>query len=130
MATALAFWADGGKHFFIFEFKDKEIYSYNLVFAYYGIVESNLQPKPAYNAMKWLAGKLEEYTYLTHEVFDGDGALIEALDDNGKKAYFSWGEEAANELKGQGLSIQTYNEQVSESNLADYYDKVLFWEYT
>jgi len=134
LATALAFWADGGEHFFIYKLIDQAVYNPDTAeeviekhhSSFFGLLKKDLTPKPAFNAMEWLAGKLEDLTYVSHQEFS-DGALIEAVDSSGKKAYFSWGKTAVNEAKSKGLSAETYSEQVDISNLDNYYDKVLFW---
>ncbi len=126
-ATALAFWVDKGTKFFIFEFGDRKKSPPGNIYQHHGVVDSNLNKKPVFNALQWLSGKLVTYDYLSHEVFS-DGTLIEAIDGGGKKVYFSWGETAANELKIKGLSAETYDEQVDISSIGNYYERVLFWK--
>lgn len=135
LATALAFWADGGERFFIFKLTDQTIYNPDTAekviekyhSSFFGILKKDLTPKPAFSALEWLSEKLRRLKYVSHQAFN-DGALIKAVDSGGKKVYFSWGETAANGLKNKGLSAQTYKEIIEISQLGDHYDEVLLWK--
>lgn len=87
--TVLSAWATGVETFIAFELRDNK---YNVREKYYGLLDENMNPKPAFDSYSNLIELVSSHTVLDYEK-KGNGMSIQLEDDkNGEIVYIGWGD--------------------------------------
>jgi len=106
LKTALVYWLEGGRHFFIYEFRDQER---NTKDKFYGLVEKDFHLKDAAQAMTWLQQQqLGKDVAVRSKNYFTDGAIIELENLQGERYVVTWGREAAASFKANFMNANPY----------------------
>jgi hypothetical protein len=105
LKTALVYWLEEGRHFFIYEFRDQER---NTKDKYYGLVEKDFRLKDAAQALTWLQQQLGDGAVVRSKNYFNDGAIIELENLKSERYLVTWGREAAASFKSNFMNKKPY----------------------
>jgi len=109
LKTYLVHLAEGGDHFFIYEFRDDRRKKH------YGIFEHDFKPKEAAKAVHWILNKLGKGFVVRQKQYFDDGALIGLEILSGGYYIATWGRKAYLKFKSSFLSRGKYEPETYEN---------------